>query len=280
MAKLWQPPTGRISAKVRSFSEVVKDLRFCVFSINRYRALGPPGPNQKFNIWALGSGFFVAPNVFLTCNHVMNNSKFPHQVGDQYQLVQNLGAGSVKLSPLLNFTIGNQLQLFPDKDAAIITVPGEPQPYASISYAEATEGSEIGVAGYPLSQILAGPNGEATFPGFIYRVAKGVVTSTIRQRLNPMPDPQTIELSTVEVNFMFVPGNSGGPIFDCETGRVLAFVHGFTDRQIVQRFVDTGQDKIAEGAPPKHVQALHAVYSLGIKLDNISAELGAAGVSL
>jgi hypothetical protein len=49
----------------------------------------------------------------------MNSSKLPHQADDQYQFVQNLGSGSVKVSGLLNL-VGNQLQLFPDKDAAII----------------------------------------------------------------------------------------------------------------------------------------------------------------
>jgi hypothetical protein len=89
-----------------------------------------------------------------------------------------------------------------------------------------------------------------------------------------------MELQTVEVNFLFVPGNSGGPIFDSETGRVLAFVHGFTDSEIVQRYVNTNEANISAGASPQHVQALHAVYSLGIKLDIVRPELESFGVAL
>jgi hypothetical protein len=279
MPKLWHPPTGRISSKTRSFSEVVRDLRYTVFSIHRYRP-EPPGQNQTFRNWSLGSGFFLAPTIFLTCNHVINAARLPHQQGDRYQFVQSLSQGTVKASALFELEIGQQIHAYPEWDAAIIDMPGEPQPYAAISYADAEVGAEIGVAGYPLSQVVPGPAGAPQYPGIIYRVAKGVITSAMSQRLNPMPDPQTNELNTVEVNFMFVPGNSGGPVFDAETGRVLAFVHGFTNREIVQRLADTNQDNINAGAPPKHVQALHAVYSLGVKLDNIKTELDGFGVTV
>lgn len=279
MPKPWTPPTGRISCVRRPFADVVKDLRFCVFSIIRFRA-HPPGQDKQYQIGPIGSGFFVAPTVFLTCNHVMNGVMTAHQVGDKYQLVRTTGSAVLGIA-IPTVEIGQQLHLFPDYDAAILSTPADnPQPYASVGYSDAAEGLEIGVAGYPLSQITAGPGGQPQFQGVVYRVAKGVVTSTIRQRLHPAPDPQTMELSTVEVNFLFVPGNSGGPIFDAETGRVLAFVHGFLNREIIQKYVDTNAQHVAAGAAPKHVQSLHAVYSLGIRLENIRGELEKVGVTL
>jgi hypothetical protein len=210
----------------------------------------------------------------------MNGMRQPHQTGDAYQLVRNTGTAVAGIS-IPTVEIGQQLHLFPDYDAAILQTPvSTPQPYASIAYTDTVEGLEIGVAGYPLSQITAGPNGEPQFHGVVYRVAKGVVTSTVHQRLNPSPDPQTAVLGTVEVNFLFVPGNSGGPVFDAGTGRVLAYVHGFTNREIVQRLAETNKENIDAGAPPKHVESLHAVYSLGIRLENIRGELEKFGVTL
>jgi hypothetical protein len=228
----------------------------------------------------LGSGFFVAPTVFLTCNHVMNGMRLPHQSGDNYRLLRSVGAGRVREISIPVVEIGQQLHLFPSQDAAILQTPADdPQPFASIGYTDAAEGHELGVAGYPLSQIVPGPDGQPQFQG-VYRVAKGVVTSTIRQRLNPRPDPLTAELGTLEVNFLFVPGNSGGPVFDAETGRVLAYVHGFIDREIVQRLADTKKEHVDAGANPKYIQSLYAVYSLGIQLDNIHAILDEFGVTL
>jgi hypothetical protein len=229
---------------------------------------------------AIGTGFFVGPNALLTCNHVMNPPNNPHAPGDGYVIVQNLGSGMVKVSQTWPLTVGQNLFLFPDCDLAIIQTPGDPQPFATVGYNDIPEGTEIGVAGYPLSQILAGQNGEPQFPSIIYRVAKGVVTSAVTQMLEPRPCPRTRPLNTVEVNFLFVAGNSGGPIFDAETGRVMAFVHGFTNREINQNYVDTNAQNIAAGAPNKHIQSLQAIYSLGIKLDSIRQELERFGVEL
>ncbi len=275
----WQAPTGRIRAGYRSFTDIVRDMRYCVFSIIRLRP-DPSGQAGRFLTMAIGSGFFVGPNALLTCNHVMNSLANPHVAGDSYMLVQNLGSGRVKHSANWLLTIGQDLHLFPDCDLAIIQTTGDPQPYVTVGYNDILEGTEIGIAGYPLSQILAGPNGEPQFPGIIYRVAKGVVTSTVTQNIEPRPNPRTRQLNTVEVNFLFVPGNSGGPLFDAETGRVMAFVHGFTNREINQNYADTNAQNIAAGAPNKHIQSLHAVYSLGIKLDSVRQELERFGVEL
>jgi len=176
--------------------------------------------------------------------------------------------------------VGTDIHFFPDRDAAILHLSDAERPCVSLSYSDISAGAEIGVAGYPLPRFLVDANGNLQLANLIYRVAKGVVTSTVRQSLSPASETETMELKTIEVNFLFVPGNSGGPIFDAETGRVLAYVHGFMDSQIVQRYSNTNQEYIAAGAPAKHIQALHAVYSLGIKLDAIRTELEGFGVTL
>jgi Trypsin-like peptidase domain len=279
MKKAWQPPTGRIRASHGAFPEIVRDLRYAVFSIMRFRPDGSGQPG-RFNPLGAGSGFFVGPNTFLTCHHVVNPADNPHANGDCCMIVQNQGMGRVKHSTPWAMIAGKNLHFFPDRDAAVIQTPGEPQPYVTVGYAEMLEGSEIGVAGYPLSQIVAGPNGEPQFPGVIYRVARGTVTSAVTQQLNPHPNPPTKPLNTVEVNFMFVPGNSGGPIFDAQTGRVMAFVHGFASPEIKQDYVETNAKNVAAGAPNRHMQSLHAIYSIGIRLDNVRAELEGFGVVL
>ena len=279
MVKAWAPPTARINTKSRPFPEVVKDLRHCVWAINRLRP-EPPGQALNFRVWPLGSGFFVAPRVFLTCHHVVNSVTNPHQPGDQYQLVQSLVANTAVATTPFTTTVGTNLHLFPDQDAAILQVAGDAHPFVAIGYSDFPEGAEIGVAGYPLSSVLPGQNGGPALINLVYRVAKGVVTATYSQTIKPGPEPQTALLNTVEVNFLFVPGNSGGPIFDAETGRVFAFVHGFRDFQIVQRFADTAPVNVTNGAPPKHVETLHAVYSIGIRLDGMRRALEGFGATL
>jgi len=188
--------------------------------------------------------------------------------------------GSANQTPRFAPVVGTDLHLYPDRDAAIFQLNGDPRPYVAVGYSDLAEGCEIGIAGYPLPQVVAGQVAGQGLINFIYRVAKGVVTATFTQSIKPGNGPATIQLNTIEVNFLFVPGNSGGPIFDAETGRVFAFVHGFKDSEIVQRFVNTNPQNVAGGAPAQHVQALHAVYSVGIRLDAIRTELQGFGVTL
>ena len=254
-------------------------MRYCVWSVNRLRP-NPSGQDQTFTIWPLGSGFFVAPQVFLTCNHVVNGTELPHQLGDRYQFVQRMSNGSAKESPRFASVVGQDLHLLPNQDAAIFQLNWVPQPYVAVGYSDLGEGREIGIAGYRLPQIIAAQPGGQGLINFIYRVARGIITSTITHAIKPGNGPATAQLNTVEVNFLFVPGNSGGPIFDADTGRVFAFVHGYKDSEIVQRYVNTNAQNLSQGAPAQHVQALHAVYSLGIKLDAIRTELEGFGVAL
>src|ERR1039457_4911645 len=123
MAKPWQAPTARLNVKSRPFPEVVKDLKYCVWSINRFRP-DPPGQDKRFTAGNLGSGFFVAPRVFLTCHHVMNSAKNPHQTGDRYQLVQSLSPNNATIGPHFIPVVGTDLHLFPDRDAAILQLDG------------------------------------------------------------------------------------------------------------------------------------------------------------
>lgn len=275
----WQPPTGRISVGRRLFTEIVRDMRYCVYSAMRFRPDGSGTPGKVRHLGS-GSGFFVGPNTFITCNHVLNPADNPHVDGDSCMLVQNIGAGQARHTSALKLIVGTNLHLFPECDVAVIQIPGNPQPYATVGYNDMLEGTDIGIAGYPLSTIIAGPNGEPQFPGVIYRIARGVVTSAVKQWVDPRPNPRTRTLNTIEVNFMFVPGNSGGPIFDGETGRVMAFVHGFTSPEIAQNYTETNAKNIAAGAPNKHIQSLHAIYSLGITLESVRAELERFGVVL
>ncbi len=182
-----------------------------MWSVNRLRP-DPPGQDQRFNVMILGSGFFVAPHLFLTCHHVLNSTANPHRAGDRYQIVQSLSLTQVKMSPHLALVVDADLHLYPDYDAALVQVAWDPQPHAAVSYSDVFEGEEIGVAGYPLPQMLTIPNGGQPMVRFVFRVAKGVITSTLRQGLRPTGEPPTAEFQTVEVNFLFAPGNSGGPI--------------------------------------------------------------------
>jgi S1-C subfamily serine protease len=270
-------PSGRLNTKRREFTKVVSDLRYAVFAIVRFR----PSQQQAglFDITVLGSGFFVSPEVFITCWHVIDGPQSPHKTGDKYQLVSNLGSTPVAY-PIGD--IGTDIHLFPDEDLAIVICKAnKDQAYMSVSYADINVGTEIGVAGYPLAMLSTDAAGNPDVKALVYRVAKGVATAVYRYDIDhkdghPMPNREV-----VEVNFLFVPGNSGGPVFEAETGRAVAFVKGFRSHKIqeqAQQCFPTTQ--IPAGLSNTYLDAVHAVYSIGLTLERVRPLLEQHGVKL
>jgi S1-C subfamily serine protease len=270
------PPAGRIRAKPRPFEKVVADVRHAVYAVTRHRRAAQGG----FQGWALGSGFFVSSRVFVTCAHVIMHPANPHQDGDQYQLVNNLGTGAT-IHSVREAVVGNNVHVFADDDLAILLPDGnQEQAYLPLEYGDVNVGADIGVAGYPLPELIV-VGGALRYDGLVFRVARNVVTSTYRTNIPMDIGISLTDIPVIEVNFLFVPGNSGGPIFAADTGRVLAFVHGYRTQKIQER-VETVTliPTLPQGVASTYISNQSALYSLGIKLNRVRSHLERFGVSL
>lgn len=279
MAKPYAPPTGRLSTKERAFEEVVRDVRHTVFSVIRLRPTATP---NVYDALVLGSGFFVSPTVFLTCYHVVNPTTQPHQDGDSYRFVSNPGGNNASpvIHDLANVTSGTNLYLHQDADLALFQFqPGIARPFVALEYGATPEGRDIGVAGYPLGAV-SNIDGIQAYKQLTFRVAKGVVNACYEVdwtdefgTLNGLP--------VIEVNFMFLPGNSGGPVFDARTGRVAGFVKGFNYVKIVERAATVANAQgLPDGLGPQYIEHLHALRSFAIKMERARPHLEALGVAL
>ncbi len=167
------PPTGRLRAKTRPFHEIVYDMRHVVFSVVRLRQQ----PQGTSGAAALGTGFFVSPEIFITCDHVMNNPLDPHQPGDSYALIANLTGTSGRMYTVTNPQIAAEINLFPNIDLAVLRVPPQQgQPYVQLEYGDVYEGEDIGVVGYPIPQLNV-VNGNLAIDSLVYRSSRGHVTA-------------------------------------------------------------------------------------------------------
>jgi hypothetical protein len=275
MAKIWVP-AGRIPTKSRSFHSVAADVRHAVFSVHRHR----PNVTGLFDVTSLGSGFFVTSQVFLTCWHVIDGPGAPHQPGDLYRLVNNLD-GQHGMVHEINGGVGNDIHLFPDHDLAIMISKTKPdQAFLPVSYRDVPVGAEIGVAGYPLAQLSTDANGNITIGGVVYRVAKNVVNAVYKTDLNTGDGHPLQGVTVLEVNFLFVPGNSGGPIFEADTGRVVAYVKGFLHHKIAEREEQCNLIPVPAGLQANYLDSIRAVYSIGLTLDRVRTPLEQFGVNL
>jgi S1-C subfamily serine protease len=274
MAKIWVP-AGRIPTKDRDFHAVVADVRHTVFSVIRHR----PAANGLFDITPLGSGFFVSSEVFVTCWHVIDSPVSPHKDGDLYRLVNNLD-GTHGMVHEINGGVGKDIHLYPDSDLAIlISKSKRDQAYLPISYTDIPVGLEIGVAGYPLAQLTTDANGNLVIGAVVYRVARGVATAFYKTDLDTGDGHPQKDRMILEVNFLFVPGNSGGPIFDARRGRVMAYVKGFRSHKIQERQEVCNLTPVPAGLQKDYLTAVHAVYSIGLTLEPIQNRLEQFGVT-
>ncbi len=182
-----------------------------------------------------------------------------------------------RVATIINPQVGAGINFFPEFDFAVLRVPREAnRPYASLSFNHVYEGEEIGVAGYPIAQLIA-VNGQLSADGLIYRVGHGPVSASYIANISAVMQ----KIPLVEVNFLFVPGNSGGPVFLAKTGQVIGFVHGFHDAKIREKIVSTSPNTVLpQGVGNQYVEHLHAIYSLAIKLDVVRATLQNFGVGL
>ena len=280
MPQAYQPPTRRLPTNRRPFEHVVRDLRHTVYSVIRIR----PTANGQFNAAPpLGSGFFVSPEIFLSAGHVLNHPSAPHADGDIYQLVRSDPPAAVAHT-IQNVRLNDQLHVFPELDLGLLRAPGlDRQPYVALDYADWLVGKEIGVAGYPVARIRADNNGQLAYDGLIFRVAKGVATSAYNTNIQIDGGHVLPNIPVLEVNFLFVPGNSGGPVFDAETGRVAGFVHGYSSTKIRERVEQVGPpllQNLPAGLNPAYVENLNAIYSLAIRVSHCRDRLEQFHVNL
>ena len=264
-----------IEIKSRKFHEVVADLRRVVFSVIRDR----PNSSGGISSAALGTGFFVRRDLFISCEHVLNPSAAPHLPGDSYRLIANLSDNNATVHTVPSPQVGKELSLFPEIDLAVLQVPpSEEQEFAAISYDDVLVGHDIGVVGYPLARLGTDTAGNLLLDGLIYRAGRGVITGRFRGDITAA----ALNIPLLEVNFMFVSGNSGGPVFDPETGRVVGMVQGIQwfkiAEQVVARNLSQNQ-QIPLPLPPMYVAPVLAIYSRAVKLNCFKTVLEGFGIA-
>jgi len=268
--------TGKLLQKrpenFNSFSKCVKVLKKSVYLIARGRK---SKNNKEIITWStLGSGFVAAPNRFITAAHVINDPKksdiAQHQDGDKYYLINHddFNKGHFHIfEPKFN----KDIFIYPEVDISII--------YLSDSFYQLNDnifvdkndfiriykdllpiGSEIGVLGYPLCKLEFKDQDikKPKIGNVLLRTDKGVVncrynTSKIK--------------SLYEFTLSFNPGNSGGPIFDIKTGKLISIATGYKSFLINQKEVEI-PEKVRENFQiyknKSYIETIHAIYSVGI----------------
>ena len=197
--------------------EVVFGAKPAVVAVGLYNALSSP----RFTF--RGTGFAVADGRLLITNfHVL-----PETTAELQQLTLQIGgnrAGGQDAAPeTRQLTV---LQTDKVHDLALLKISGEPLPVLPLDAAGAArEGQAVAFIGFPIGTVL----------GFSPVTHRGIVSS-ITPFVLPQATARQLDAATVarlrqsifdilQLDGTAYPGNSGGPVLDAETGRVVGVVN-------------------------------------------------------
>mgnify|MGYP001588616063 CR=1 FL=1 len=267
------PQIPRRPEKFHSFSECVRGSKKSVYMIVRGKATLIDG-KAGINWVTLGTGFLAAPNKLVTAAHVINmpetdKNTSVHVDGDKYYLIRHDDDNNFHIhwfDPLLN----DSIFVYPEIDMAVINLSNGFYQEGDKIFADRNDffriskdflpiGSEVGVLGYPLCKLEFKDKdfGKPLIGNVLLRVDAGVINCRYQT-------PQ--KAFVYEFTMAFNPGNSGGPIFDVKTGRVVSIVSGYmsipinTREQIIN---EEGLKQMKVYKEKAFIEVLHATYSRG-----------------
>ncbi|MFZ2151444.1 MAG: serine protease [Candidatus Absconditicoccaceae bacterium] len=260
----------KIPEKFKVFEDCVNRVKKSTYMIVRGKKQIQDG-KETINWKTLGTGVVVAPHRMITCSHVINDpqSNSLHADGDLYYLVRHDDDDHFHIR-VFTPKVNKELFLYPEKDLGIIYLDKEfyqfdnkilklENEFVKISKDIKGIGTEIGILGYPLCN-LGFFNGDVSKPiigNILLRTDKGIINCSYK-------DPY--QLKFYEFTLQFNSGNSGGPIFDINTGKLVGIIQGY--RQIAIKVLPLEIEEENNGIKQKHksFDIHHAYYSRGISV--------------
>jgi len=199
------------AAFASSMVEAIRTIKPSIVGIGVHAPLGRP-VNQL-----LGTGFVVADG-----NHVITNL---HVVADRVEdgdgrsLAVFIGQGRA-----IDVRQARIVDSDPDHDVALLSFEGEARPALTLGGGVIVEeGMDIAFTGFPIGSVYG--LHPVTHRGMVSAITPIAIPQVSPRSLDPNMIRRLQEAFNVfQLDATAYPGNSGSPVFDPETGEVLAIV--------------------------------------------------------
>ena len=225
------PPKRARPAKYGTFASLVGQIEPHIYLMARLRPEG-----EGVRSFTLGTAYLAGKNRIVSAAHCFDDPNQPnapgahHQEGDSYIFIQIPSRGGGHYAVVETPVLDSELYLYPDIDFAVMYLPDSfyaidgkwhknPDDHLSFSNELRPLGTDVGVLGYPMQELRFTSAGSPDTDGVMLRVDKGVVNASMSFTENGN--------TVYEFTMSFNPGNSGGPIVEIASGRVIATVMGY-----------------------------------------------------
>ncbi len=193
---------------------VVARLRASVLPVGTFNATDSPRFGFRGTGFVVGDGTVVATNF-----HVLPPASEPERLA---QLVVMVG----RQGDQAEFRRAQVLASDRARDLALLRLaPGPALPALALETAPAREGQSIALMGFPIGGTLG--FAPVTHRGIVAALTTAALPAPSAQQLDPRAVSRLRDgnFELLQLDATAYPGNSGGPVFDPDTGRVLGVVN-------------------------------------------------------
>jgi S1-C subfamily serine protease len=232
-----------VAAHATDFTSIVKAVKPSVVAIGTYQKTRSPARSFTGTGFVVGDGLTVITNA-----HVIN---MPLNIAEQETLIVLIGTGEEPEFRAAVITAVDE-----EHDLARLKIGGAPLPAMSLGdSSNVAEGQAIAFTGFPLGAALGYQH--ATHRGYVSALTPIVRPAMDATRLNAKMIAQLrrATYTVFQLDATAFPGNSGSPVYDTETGKVLGvinmvFVKGMKENAI------TNPSGISYAIPVSYVQEI------------------------
>lgn len=165
-----------------------------------------------------GTGFLIAPNLFITCWHCIRK---PLEENQTYAVNREQKA---QLFPLFNIQQDSN-----NTDLATANVAMMPEAEFVLAEKDVYEGTDVHSFGYPLMDFELNEETGEKFPAIDFRLLKGYITRNFWR-----DDPSFGRRNAYELDMPTPEGLSGSPLFKSGSREILGVVFGYNDVALIE----------------------------------------------
>ena len=167
-----------------------------------------------------GTGFLIAPNLFITCWHCVRKTLEENQT---YAVCREQ---NIELFPLINIQ-----QDINNTDLATANVAMMPEAELSVAEKDVFEGTDVHSFGYPLLSFEVSQETGEKIPALDFRFLRGYITRNFWR-----DDPSFGRGNAYELDMPTPEGLSGSPLFRSGSREVLGVVFGQNEVALITSF--------------------------------------------